>query len=104
MVVLEFSIVPLGVGESVSPFVARCVEIVAASGLEYQLHAMGTLVEGELRELLDLLEKCMNAVAADCPRVTCSAKFDSRPGKQGLLKAKVQSVEAKVSGPVRTSL
>lgn len=41
MVLLEFSVSPLGAGESVSPYVARAVELVAASGLDYRLHAMG---------------------------------------------------------------
>jgi uncharacterized protein (TIGR00106 family) len=58
MVLLEFSITPLGRGESVSPYVTRCVEIIRASGLDYELHAMGTIVEGELPALLDLLRSC----------------------------------------------
>ena len=48
MVVLEFSITPLGVGESVGQYVARAVDIIDRCGLNYQLHAMGTNVEGEL--------------------------------------------------------
>ena len=51
MVLLDFSMTPLGKGESVSSYVARCLEIVAASGLEYRLHAMGTTLEGELDAL-----------------------------------------------------
>jgi uncharacterized protein YqgV (UPF0045/DUF77 family) len=38
------SIVPLGQGESVSQYVAECVDIVDRSGLNYELHAMGTIV------------------------------------------------------------
>ena len=100
MVVLEFSVVPLGVGESVSAYVARAVEIVAASGLDYQLHAMGTLVEGELPEVLDVLRRSMEALMADCHRVTCSAKFDYRQGHRGSLQAKVASVEQKLGHAV----
>lgn len=93
MVLLEFSVTPLGVGESVSPYVARCVKLVAASGLEYELHAMGTIVEGELDQVLALMQRCIEAVAADCPRVTCAAKLDFRDGPAGRLKSKVASVE-----------
>lgn len=96
MVVLEFSVSPLGAGESVSPYVARCVEIVEQSGMDYQLHAMGTLVEGELDQVLDVLKRCIEAVAADCSRVTCSAKLDCRQGHSGRLLAKVESVEQKL--------
>ena len=45
MVLLEFSMTPLGKGTSVSPYVARSLEIVEASGLDYRLHSMGTIVE-----------------------------------------------------------
>lgn len=41
MVLLEMSITPLGKGESVSQYVAECVELVEQSGLDYELHAMG---------------------------------------------------------------
>jgi uncharacterized protein (TIGR00106 family) len=93
MVILEFSVAPLGMGESVSPYVARCLEIVEESGLDYQLHAMGTLVEGELDQVLDVLKRSIEATAADCPRVTCSAKIDFRRGHSGRLQRKVTSVE-----------
>jgi uncharacterized protein (TIGR00106 family) len=102
MVLLEFSVSPLGAGESVSPYVARAVELVAASGLDYRLHAMGTIVEGELDQVLKLMQRCIEAVAADCPRVTCSAKLDYRRGTRGRLDAKVQSVVDKVGQPLKT--
>lgn len=97
MTLLEFSITPLGVGESVSPYVARCVEIIKASGLDYELHAMGTIVEGELPEVLALMQRCIEAVATDCSRVTCSAKLDMRSGPAGRIRAKVESVERKLA-------
>jgi uncharacterized protein (TIGR00106 family) len=93
VVLLEFSISPLGSGESVSPAVAKCLQIVEQSGLKYQLHAMGTLVEGKLADVMQLLQQCIEAVAADYPRVTCTAKFDWRHGHSGRLQAKVASVE-----------
>jgi uncharacterized protein (TIGR00106 family) len=96
MVILEFSVSPLGVGESVSAYVASCLEIVERSGLEYQLHAMGTLVEGELDQVLEVMRRCIEATAADCDRVTCSAKLDFRRGHSGRLHGKVASVESKL--------
>ena len=48
MVLLDFSMTPLGQGESVSPYVARSLKIIDDSGLDYRLHAMGTIVEGEI--------------------------------------------------------
>ncbi len=96
MVLLEFSITPLGEGESVSQYVTRCVEIVRASGLDYELHSMGTIVEGELAPVMALMPQCIEAVAVDCSRVTCAAKLDLRAGPGGRLRSKVKSVEEKL--------
>ncbi|RMD65130.1 thiamine-binding protein, partial [Candidatus Parcubacteria bacterium] len=71
-VLLEFSMTPLGKGESVSPYVARSLEIVESSGLDYRLHAMGTILEGEWDEVFDVVRRCYEAMAADCNRITCS--------------------------------
>lgn len=93
MALLEFSMTPLGVGESVSEYVARCVKVVEQSGLDFELHAMGTIVEGEIDELLEVLKLCFAALAPDCQRISCAAKFDDRRGATGRLKGKVASVE-----------
>lgn len=96
MVLLDFSITPLGKGESVSPYVARCVRIVENARLPYRLHAMGTTVEGEWDEVLSVLQQCFEELATDCDRITCSARFDWRRGPDRRLEAKVASVEAKL--------
>jgi uncharacterized protein (TIGR00106 family) len=101
MVLLEMSVVPLGQGESVSQYVARCVDIVDRSGLDYELHAMGTIVEGELGQVLDLLRQCIEEVAKSSNRVTCTAKIDYRQGVAGGLRSKVDSVERQLGRSVR---
>jgi uncharacterized protein (TIGR00106 family) len=101
MVLLEFSITPLGEGESVSQYVADAIKIIDASGLDYQTHAMGTIVEGELDQVLDLLKQCVEAMAVHSNRVTVSAKLDYRHGYQGRLKSKVASVEQKLGRAIR---
>ena len=103
MVLLEFSVSPLGAGESVSADVAKCLEVVEKSGLDYQLHAMGTIVEGEIDQVLAVLRQCLEVAAADHHRVTCSAKFDLRRGHSGRLQAKVASVERKLGRPLKHS-
>jgi len=97
MVLMEFSITPLGLGESVSSYVTRCVKVVAASGLDYELHAMGTIVEGELDQVLDVMKRCFDELQADCDRITCTAKFDYRRGATGRIRSKVRSVEEKLA-------
>ncbi len=96
MVLLEFSMSPLSQGESVSKYVARSLEIIDASGLDYELHAMGTIIEGEAEQVLDVMHRCLEAMSVDCDRITCTAKLDYRKGHSGRLKSKVASVEAKL--------
>jgi uncharacterized protein (TIGR00106 family) len=102
MMLMEFSMSPLSQGESVSKYVARSVEIIAASGLDYEMHAMGTIVEGETADVLRVLEQCFAAMQADCSRVTCTAKFDFRAGHQGRIRAKVTSVERQLGHGLKT--
>jgi uncharacterized protein (TIGR00106 family) len=101
MALLEFSITPLGAGESVGQYVARAVDVVDKSGLDYRLHAMGTVVEGDVGPLLDLLKKCIDALAADCDRISVSARLDYRKGHPGALTAKVASVEKRLGRAVK---
>ena len=96
MYLLEFSMSPLAKGESVSRYVARSLEIIDASGLAYRLHAMGTIVEGELDQIMDVLKKCFEAMSVDCDRITCTAKVDFRRGHSGRLESKVASVKEKL--------
>ena len=60
MVLLDFSMSPLGKGESVGPYVARCLEVVAASGLDYRLHAMGTTLEGEWDQVFGVVRMVLS--------------------------------------------
>src|SRR3954469_4089620 len=101
MVLLEFSMAPLEKGASVGEYVARSLKIIDESGLDYRLHAMGTIVEGELDQVLALLKQCFDAMAADCERITCTAKLDYRRGSAGRLQSKVASIEAKLGRPLK---
>ena len=96
MVLMEFSMFPVGRGESLSPYVARILDIIDNSGLDYRLTAMGTIVEGETDQVFGVMQRCLEALAADCDRVSCSAKLDYRKGTASRLDAKHRSVEEKV--------
>lgn len=99
MVLLEMSLVPMDAGESVSAQVAQCVRLIDQSGLPYELHSMGTIIEGELPEVLALMQRCIERLAESSSRVSCAAKLDYRPGHSGRLRSKVQSVRDKLAAP-----
>ncbi len=102
MVLLDFSMSPMGKGESVGPYVARCLQIVAASGLDYQLHAMGTILEGEWDQVFEVVRRCFEALRPDCDRISCTIKVDYRKGPGGRLVSKVERVQSMVSQPLHT--
>jgi uncharacterized protein (TIGR00106 family) len=101
MVLLEFSMFPLDKGESVSQYVARSVDIIDRSGLSYQTHSMGTVLEGEFGQVLDVVRRCYEAMVVDCQRIECSIKIDARKAGPGRLSAKVASVEDKLGRKIR---
>jgi len=92
-VLLEFSMTPLDKGESVGRYVARSLEIIAASGLPYRLNPMGTVIEGRWDECLRVVGQCFERMSADCNRVSCSIKIDYRKDKSGRLESKIARIE-----------
>lgn len=102
MVLLEFSIAPLEKGASVGSYVARSLAIIEASGLDYRLHAMGTIIEGEVEQVFAVFQQCLAAIAVDCDRVSCTMKLDYRKDATGRLETKVSSVEDKLGRKLKT--
>jgi len=100
MIMAEFSIVPLGEGVSISRFVAKAVEVVADSGLEYRLTPMGTVVEGEWDDVFGVIKNAFDAVHDDSLRTTCTIKIDCRRGEGFRMERKIASVEDKLDRPL----
>ncbi|MBC7097935.1 MTH1187 family thiamine-binding protein [Candidatus Bipolaricaulota bacterium] len=96
MIVCEFSVVPLGAGESISEQVAKCLKLVRESGLPYQLTPMGTILEGEWDEVFQLIKRCRDELRKGFRRVLITIRVDDREAPPGRLQAKVRSVEEKL--------
>ena len=82
----------------VSAAVAEAVRIVRASGLPNETNAMFTNIEGEWDEVMAVVKRAVEAVAAVSPRVSLVLKADVRPGHTGQLTAKVQRIEDALGG------
>ena len=91
--IIAFSITPLGVGEGVGEYVADAVRVVRDSGLPNHTDAMFTSVEGDWDEVMDVVKRAVDALAARAPRVSLVLKADIRPGVTDGLTAKVETVE-----------
>ena len=92
-VLLEFSMAPFDQGESLSKHVARSLEIIDQSGLPYRLNPMGTVIEGEWDECMEVVRKCYRRMREDCKRISCSIKIDYRKDRTGRLESKIAKVE-----------
>jgi uncharacterized protein (TIGR00106 family) len=93
---INFSIFPLDKGGSVSKYVARAVKIIKDSGLPYKLGAMGTSIEGEWDEVMDVVTRCFEELKQDCSRVYMGITGDYRKKGKNRITAKVKSVEKKL--------
>jgi uncharacterized protein (TIGR00106 family) len=90
---VAFSVTPLGVGEAVAEYVADAVRVVRDSGLPNRTDAMFTTVEGDWDEVMGVVKRAVEAVAAKAPRVSLTLKADVRRGVSGALESKVETLE-----------
>jgi uncharacterized protein (TIGR00106 family) len=97
-VLVAFSVTPIGIGEAVGEAVAEAVRVVRDSGLPNRTDAMFTTLEGDWDEVMTVVKRAVDAVAARSPRVSLVLKADIRPGVTGALTAKVETVERYLQG------
>lgn len=98
-VIADLSVVPIGVGVSLSPYVAACEKILADAGLKTQLHANGTNIEGEWNEVFNAIRRCHEVVhEMGAPRITTVIKVGTRVDRVQTMEDKVQSVQLKLGG------
>jgi len=93
---VEFSVVPVGTGVSISPQIAKVLKIVAESGVRYKANPMGTVLEGEWDKVMGVVKKCHNEVIKDAERVLTTITIDDRKGKEERIDKKIESVEQKL--------
>jgi uncharacterized protein (TIGR00106 family) len=94
---VAFSVAPAGGdSDSVSEAVAQAVRVVRESGLPNETNAMFTNIEGEWDEVMAVVKRAVDAVAASAPRVSLVLKADLRPGHTDQLTAKVRSVDERL--------
>jgi uncharacterized protein (TIGR00106 family) len=98
---VEFSIVPLGAGSSISGEVAEILKIVAASGLPYKVNPMGTVIEGDWNQVFGLIRKCHVAMRGHEERVLTRILIDDRKGRIDMISSKLRSVEKKIGKPLK---
>jgi uncharacterized protein (TIGR00106 family) len=97
-VLVAFSVTPLGVGEGVGEIVAEAVRVVRESGLPNKTDSMFTVIEGDSwAEVMAVVQRAVEAVAAHASRVSVVIKADWRSGVTDAMTSKTESVERHLS-------
>ncbi len=97
-VIADLCVVPIGVGVSVSKYVAACQKIFDEAGIKNTLHAYGTNLEGEWDAVFAAIKRCHEDVhALGAPRISSTLKFGTRTDREQTMSDKVESVRAKLT-------
>ncbi|QEM69647.1 MTH1187 family thiamine-binding protein [Geobacter sp. FeAm09] len=98
-VIVDLCIVPIGVGVSLSPYVAACEKVISQSGLKAVLHANGTNIEGEWDAVFAAVKRCHEVVhGMGAPRISTTLRVGTRTDRIQTMEDKVKSVQGKLGG------
>jgi len=97
-VIVDLCIVPIGVGVSLSPYIAVCERILVESGLKCVLHANGTNLEGEWDSVFAAVRRCHEALhELGAPRIHTTVSMGTRVDRLQTMEDKIQSVKCKLA-------
>ncbi len=104
MMLAELEIVPIGTANaSLSGLLAEVAKLIDQSGLDYRVGSMGTVVEGNWDQVMNLAKQCHQAILRSTNRVMTTIRIDERKDQPaaGRILRKVQSLEMKVGKPLK---
>jgi len=98
-VIADVMIAPIGVGVSVSKYVAECQKIFEDAGLNPQMHGYGTNIEGEWEDVFGAIKKAHEVLhKMGVPRISSDLRFGTRTDKKQTIQDKINSVKVKLCG------
>lgn len=96
-VIIDLCIVPMGVGTSVSKYIAACHILIKEAGLKNELHSYGTNIEGDYDLVMGVVKKCHERLhEMGAPRITTTIKMGTRVDREQTMEDKVKSVKDKL--------
>jgi uncharacterized protein (TIGR00106 family) len=96
-VLVDLCIVPLGVGVSLSSYIAACEKVLTDAGLKTSLHSYGTNIEGEWDVVFAAVKRCHEVVhEMGAPRITTTIKLGTRTDRKQTMEDKIRSVQEKL--------
>jgi uncharacterized protein (TIGR00106 family) len=96
-VIADIAIIPIGVGVSLSKYIAACERVLIEAGLEPDLHANGTNIEGEWELVFVALKRCHEILhEMGAPRVSTNMRIGTRVDRPQSMQDKIDSVKQKL--------
>ena len=96
-VMIDLCVVPIGVGVSLSPYIAACEKVLTAAGLKTSLHSSGTEIEGEWDAVFAAVKRCHEVVhEMGAPRITTTIRLGTRTDRDQSMEDKIRSVREKL--------
>ncbi len=96
-ILADLTIVPMGVGVSLSPYVALIIKHLRSSNLKLMEHSMGTNIEGDWDEVMKVVKECNQLLIKEkVPRISTSLKISVRADREESMEKKLKSVNSKI--------
>jgi len=96
-VIVDFCVVPIGVGVSLGSYIAACEKILQKAGLKTHLHGYGTNVEGEWDQVMQAIKECHQTLHdSGVPRISTTIRLGTRVDRDQTIEDKIRSVEEKL--------
>jgi uncharacterized protein (TIGR00106 family) len=96
-VIADLTVIPIGVGTSLSKYVAACEKVLRDANLDIKLHAYGTNIEGEWDDVFAAVKRCHEVLhEMGAPRVSAVVKMGTRIDRDQTMDDKIKSVEDKL--------
>lgn len=97
-VLMDLCVVPIGVGVSVSEYIAACQRVLKEAGLKHEMHMYGTNIEGEWDEVMAAVKKCHEVIhKMGAPRISSTIKLGTRTDRNQTMEDKIRSVQQKLA-------
>ena len=90
--IVGFTLVPIGVGVSLSPYVAAIERVLEESGLTFEVNS-STNLEGEWEEVFAVIKRCHEVVHGEgAPRIHTCLQVGTRVDREQCMAEKLESV------------
>ena len=95
---IDLCIIPLGVGTSLSPYIALCQKVIQRMNLDYELGPNGTSIEGEWNDVFKCVKACHEELHQHgAIRIYTTLKVNTRIDRKQSFHEKVPSVKSSLS-------